>query len=60
MRVLTELYEPDAYFGRLEDLYLEARLDFSRGANRYWRRHPWHWRGPRGCSWPRPSACWPG
>ena len=32
---------PDAYFDRLEDLYLQARLDFSRGANRHWRRHPW-------------------
>jgi radical SAM superfamily enzyme YgiQ (UPF0313 family) len=41
VRVLDRLNETSAYFDRLEDLYLGARLDFSRGANRYWRRHPW-------------------
>jgi radical SAM superfamily enzyme YgiQ (UPF0313 family) len=40
--VLSALNETRAYFDRFEALYLEARLDFSRGANRYWRRHPWH------------------
>jgi radical SAM superfamily enzyme YgiQ (UPF0313 family) len=43
VRVLKELNEPDAYFARLESLYLEGRMDFSRAANRYWRRHPLHW-----------------
>ena len=47
------LYEPASYFDRLEALYLEARLNFSRGANRHWRRHPWRVPGPRGCSWSR-------
>jgi hypothetical protein len=41
LRLLGRLHETPAYFGRLEDLYLGARLDFSRGANRHWRRHPW-------------------
>jgi radical SAM superfamily enzyme YgiQ (UPF0313 family) len=41
VRVLGALNDPAAYFDRLEDLYLHAHLDFSRGANRYWRRHPW-------------------
>ena len=41
VRVLNELYDPTAYFERLEALYLGARLDFSRRANRHWRRHPW-------------------
>jgi len=40
--VLSALNDTAAYFDRLEALYLDARLDFSRGANRYWRRHPWH------------------
>jgi radical SAM superfamily enzyme YgiQ (UPF0313 family) len=39
--LLNALNEPAAYFGRMEDLYLRARLNFSRGANRHWRRHPW-------------------
>src|SRR5262249_32409048 len=41
VRVLSRLNEAPDYFGRLEDLYLDARLDFSRGANRHGRRHPW-------------------
>src|SRR3954454_967247 len=41
VRLLGRLHEAPAYFGRLEDLYLGARLNFSRGANRHWRRHPW-------------------
>jgi hypothetical protein len=41
VRVLNELNAPERYFERMEDLYLTGRLEFSRGANRYWRRHPW-------------------
>jgi radical SAM superfamily enzyme YgiQ (UPF0313 family) len=40
VRVLSKLNEPKPYFDRLESLYLDGRLNFSRGANRYWRRHP--------------------
>ncbi|WP_406695962.1 radical SAM protein [Singulisphaera sp. Ch08] len=43
LRVLSELNEADAYFDRLEDLYLKARLRYSRAANRYWRRRPLSW-----------------
>jgi hypothetical protein len=43
VRVLNELYEPDAYFQRLEDLYLKEKLDFGQGEARYWRRHRWSW-----------------
>ena len=46
--VLSALNDTAAYFDRLEALYLDARLDFSRGANRYWRRHPWHSARARG------------
>ena len=42
VHVLSSLNETAAYFERLEALYLDGRLGFSRGANRYWRRHPWH------------------
>jgi radical SAM superfamily enzyme YgiQ (UPF0313 family) len=48
VHVLSSLNDTAAYFERLEALYLEARLDFSRGANRYWRRHPWHSAKARG------------
>lgn len=41
LRVLTALNDRSGYFERLEDLFLAGHLDFSRGANRYWRRHPW-------------------
>jgi radical SAM superfamily enzyme YgiQ (UPF0313 family) len=41
VRVLSELYEPEAYFGRLDKLYIEGRIDFGRARARYWRRHPW-------------------
>jgi hypothetical protein len=41
VRVLNELYDPAAYFERMESLYLGARLNFSRGANRHWQARPW-------------------
>jgi radical SAM superfamily enzyme YgiQ (UPF0313 family) len=43
VRVMRDLYDPEAYFGRLEDLYIKGRLDFGRGLRKYWRRHPWAW-----------------
>ncbi len=43
LRVMQDLYEPEAYFARLEDLYLTHKLQFNRGLLRYWRRHPWSW-----------------
>ena len=39
--VLAELNAPDAYFARLDDLYLGGRLGADNGRARYWRRHPW-------------------
>jgi radical SAM superfamily enzyme YgiQ (UPF0313 family) len=43
VRVMDELYAPAAYFGRLDDLVLNGRLDVGRGRTRYWRRHPLNW-----------------
>lgn len=43
VRVLNEIYEPDAYFERLEDLYLKDKLDFGIGVANYWRRNRWAW-----------------
>jgi radical SAM superfamily enzyme YgiQ (UPF0313 family) len=41
--VLQDLYEPEAYFGRVEDLYLRRRIALGRGQARYWQRHPSQW-----------------
>jgi radical SAM superfamily enzyme YgiQ (UPF0313 family) len=41
VRVMTELYDSEAYFRRTEELFLEARLDVGPGRARYWKRHPW-------------------
>src|SRR5262249_50790256 len=43
VQVMQDVYEPEAYFGRLEDLYINGRLAWGRGVARYWRRHPWSW-----------------
>jgi hypothetical protein len=40
VRLMDQLYEPQAYFERMEDLYVRARLDPDRGIRKYWRRHP--------------------
>ena len=37
---MNGVYEPDAYFGRLEELYLRQEIQFCEGRARYWRRHP--------------------
>jgi radical SAM superfamily enzyme YgiQ (UPF0313 family) len=41
LRVMNELYEPGAYFARVEDLYLQQRIPFSEPRTRYLRSHPW-------------------
>jgi len=38
--VMNKLYDPQAYFSRLDDLYLRERLEYGRGIARYWRRYP--------------------
>jgi radical SAM superfamily enzyme YgiQ (UPF0313 family) len=40
IKVMTELYECEPYFERLEKLYLEDYMVFGRGRSRYWKRHP--------------------
>jgi radical SAM superfamily enzyme YgiQ (UPF0313 family) len=43
LQLMTDLYEPDAYFERLEELYIEHRQAWGRGVAKYWHRHPWTW-----------------
>ena len=43
--LMRDLYDPDFYFERLENLYLTRRFDFGRARSAYWRQHPWlKWR----------------
>ena len=43
LELMRELYAPQAYFGRLDALYLEDKLLPAPGRRRYLRRHPWRW-----------------
>jgi radical SAM superfamily enzyme YgiQ (UPF0313 family) len=43
VRLLDELYEPGAYFDRVDDLYLRQWYVPGLTRERYWRRHPWQW-----------------
>ncbi|MGZ3457356.1 MAG: DUF4070 domain-containing protein [Archangium sp.] len=38
--LMEELYRPEAYFDRVESLFLRGRLAYARGRERYWREHP--------------------
>jgi radical SAM superfamily enzyme YgiQ (UPF0313 family) len=38
--LMRELYEADAYFGRLDELYFNGRFQLSKARRRYLRRHP--------------------
>jgi len=39
--VMDDLYQPDAYFSRLEELYIRRKIVLGRARARYWREHPW-------------------
>ncbi len=41
VQLMQELYEPEAYFERLEALYLRDRFQFGQAERRYWRSHRW-------------------
>ena len=41
VQVLKDLYEPEAFFGRVDDLYLKHKSPFFAGMRRYHRRNPW-------------------
>jgi radical SAM superfamily enzyme YgiQ (UPF0313 family) len=41
--VMQEIYTADAYFERLDALFIDGRFKFVVYALPYWRRHPWAW-----------------
>lgn len=40
IQVMDDLYTPEAYFGRLDALILDGKLEMGRGRTRYWKTHP--------------------
>jgi radical SAM superfamily enzyme YgiQ (UPF0313 family) len=43
LRLMVELYEPAAYFDRLDDLFIRGDFRFSQTREAYWRNHRWLW-----------------
>jgi radical SAM superfamily enzyme YgiQ (UPF0313 family) len=41
--LMRAVYSTEAYFGRLDALYLDAKLLPNAGRRNYLRRHPWRW-----------------
>ncbi len=41
VKVLDDLYEPEAYFQRLDALFIEGGLAMGRSRQRYWNTHRW-------------------
>jgi radical SAM superfamily enzyme YgiQ (UPF0313 family) len=41
VRLMADLYEPAAYFGRVDDLYLKARVTIDRAWQAHASSHPW-------------------
>jgi len=43
IELMRELYTADAYFGRLDELFLDPRFQITQARTRYLRRHPLRW-----------------
>jgi radical SAM superfamily enzyme YgiQ (UPF0313 family) len=41
VRLMADIYHPQAYFDRLDDLYITEKIEFYRGWRHYAARHPW-------------------
>ena len=41
IQLLNDVYEPQAYFDRLEDLYIRQQFPYAKGRSRWWWRRPW-------------------
>jgi radical SAM superfamily enzyme YgiQ (UPF0313 family) len=39
--LMRDVYAPEAYFSRLDDLFLNGGFRFATARAQYWRRHPW-------------------
>jgi radical SAM superfamily enzyme YgiQ (UPF0313 family) len=43
LQLQQDLHEPEAYFDRLDSLFLHGKLQFCQPRAAWRRRHPWHW-----------------
>ena len=43
LELMKKLYAPEAYFGRLDAMYLDSEPALPTARARYLRRHPWSW-----------------
>lgn len=43
LRVMRDLYTPQAYFSRVDSLFLDRRFKFTVHGLDYWRTHRWKW-----------------
>lgn len=43
MQLQRDLHEPEAYFDRLDRLYLFGDFFWAQPRAKYWRKHPWSW-----------------
>jgi radical SAM superfamily enzyme YgiQ (UPF0313 family) len=41
IELMREVYAPEAYFKRVDDLFLKDRFRFASPRAKYWRKHPW-------------------
>ncbi len=39
--VISDMYEPEAFFKRVDTLFIDEAIEWGRGRNRYWQRHRW-------------------
>ncbi len=42
VQLMYDLYEPRAFFDRIEELFLHERFQFGHAQRRYWQQHPWN------------------
>src|SRR5436309_11262587 len=40
VQLMADVYEPEIFFDRLEDLYLREKMPYNQAVVRYWKRHP--------------------
>ena len=53
LHLMQEIYDPQFYFDRVEDLYLTGAIPMGDGPARHWRRHPWAWLKGQTMNWIR-------
>jgi radical SAM superfamily enzyme YgiQ (UPF0313 family) len=41
VQIMRDLYEPHAYFERLDRLFIDEHFEFAHSQTAYWRAHPW-------------------